>query len=334
MERRAARRRPRRDSERARHRACGHGSVTASAASSSQSSPCGSPPGSTARVLLDPALHIDPAVARERADLTRVDVSFASPDEAIDARLTDGSLFTTPREMLAEEAREHLRRGGDGALSLAVSPGRRDRCVERDGGTGAPVAALPDAGRRRGERSWVPLACAEARHDHAAIVPGGHSVLWDDFDATADAIVRFLAANSGAASAGVTGPALRHLAAAADTESMLGSRTFLMLGITIAAVAVGAGGCCCPARATARRQSQTRHPGWIAQTTRAFFSSAEASLEAQHTATGSYAGALAATTADTGAGGSRPRTASSSPRGPLLQHELGPGGTGQPGACP
>jgi hypothetical protein len=30
-----------------------------------------------------------------------------------------------------------------------------------------------------------------------ALVPGGHSVLWDDFDATADAIVRFLAANSG-----------------------------------------------------------------------------------------------------------------------------------------
>ena len=24
------------------------------------------------------------------------------------------------------------------------------------------------------------------------LVPGGHSVLWDDFDATADAIVRFL----------------------------------------------------------------------------------------------------------------------------------------------
>jgi len=24
------------------------------------------------------------------------------------------------------------------------------------------------------------------------VVPGGHSVLWDDFDATADAIARFL----------------------------------------------------------------------------------------------------------------------------------------------
>ena len=65
-------------------------------------------------VLLDPAMHVDPAVAGERADLTRADVSFASPEEAIEARLADGSLFTTPREVLEEEAREHLVEGPDG----------------------------------------------------------------------------------------------------------------------------------------------------------------------------------------------------------------------------
>ena len=48
-----------------------------------------------------------------------------------------------------------------------------------------------------GERSWVSPRVPKLGTITQAIVPGGHSVLWDDFDATADAIVRFLAANSG-----------------------------------------------------------------------------------------------------------------------------------------
>jgi len=31
-----------------------------------------------------------------------------------------------------------------------------------------------------------------AAHVETVTVPGGHSVLWDDFEATADAIARFL----------------------------------------------------------------------------------------------------------------------------------------------
>ena len=69
-------------------------------------------------------MHIEPEIAGERADGTRADVSFASADEAIDARLGDGSLFTTPREMLEEEAREHLVEGPDGR---SAGSGRRRR---------------------------------------------------------------------------------------------------------------------------------------------------------------------------------------------------------------
>ena len=43
-----------------------------------------------------------------------------------------------------------------------------------------------------GERSWIRLAVPRIGNIAQVIVPGGHSVLWDDFDATADAIVRFL----------------------------------------------------------------------------------------------------------------------------------------------
>ena len=35
-------------------------------------------------VLLDPAMHIDAAVAAERAELTCTDVSFGSADEAVE----------------------------------------------------------------------------------------------------------------------------------------------------------------------------------------------------------------------------------------------------------
>ena len=43
-----------------------------------------------------------------------------------------------------------------------------------------------------GERSWIPVAVPRNGQITRVDVPGGHSVLWDDFDATADAIVQFL----------------------------------------------------------------------------------------------------------------------------------------------
>jgi hypothetical protein len=114
---------------------------------------------------------------------------------------------------------------------------------------------------------------------------------------------------------------------------MLGSRTFLMLGITIAAVAVGGWRMLLPGTGDGSQAVADATSGLIAQTTRAFFSSAEASLEAQQTATGSYAGAplqppLILVRAD------QTSYCVQLAKGPLLQHELGPGGTGQPGACP
>jgi lipase len=143
-------------------------------------------------VLLDPALHIDPAVAGERADLTRADVSFASPDEAIEARLADGSLFTTPREVLEDEAREHLRPGEDGRHRWQWCPAT---AIVAWSEMAAPAPPWPDCPTLvvLGERSWIPLRVPKLATITQALVPGGHSVLWDDFDATADAIARFLA---------------------------------------------------------------------------------------------------------------------------------------------
>jgi lipase len=143
-------------------------------------------------VLLDPALHIDPEAARERAELTRADVSFATPDEAIDARLGDGSLFSTPRSTLEREADAHLERGPDGRLRWRYSAPAVIVAWSVMAGD-APTWPACQTLLVTGERSWIRFPVPRLGTIRHVVVPGGHSVLWDDPDATADAIAAFLA---------------------------------------------------------------------------------------------------------------------------------------------
>jgi lipase len=146
-------------------------------------------------VLLDPALHIPPDIALERAELLRADVSFGSPEEAIDARLGDGSLFTTPRAVLEEEAALHLEHRDDDRWRWRFS-------VPAVVGAWSAMAAEPPPWPRcptlvvTGERSWITVRVPRLGTVRHVIVPGGHSVLWDDFEATADAVASFLDAAS------------------------------------------------------------------------------------------------------------------------------------------
>ncbi len=142
-------------------------------------------------VLLDPALHIDPAVAAERADGTRADVSFGSPDEAIDARLNDGSVYTTPRAILEEEAREHLVEGADGRYRWRWAPAAVIVAWSDMAATAPPWPRCPTL-VVIGERSWIPIEVPSRPSITRLDVPGGHSILWDDFDVAADAIASFL----------------------------------------------------------------------------------------------------------------------------------------------
>lgn len=142
-------------------------------------------------VLLDPALKLDAGVAGERADLTRADVSFGTADEAIDARLADGSLFSTPRGVLEEEAREHLVEGVDGRLRWRYAPAAVIVAWSEMAAVAPPWPRCPTL-VVSGEQSWIKVAVPRIGNIAQVIVPGGHSVLWDAFDETADAVVRFL----------------------------------------------------------------------------------------------------------------------------------------------
>ena len=140
-------------------------------------------------MLLDPALHIEPAVAVERAELMRADVSFASADEAIDARLGDGSLFTTPRDDARGGGARASRRERRRPLPLAVRARRPSIVAWSEMATEPPPWPQCPTLVVTGERSWIPLRVPRIGNIAHVVVPGGHSVLWDDFDATADAIV-------------------------------------------------------------------------------------------------------------------------------------------------
>jgi pimeloyl-ACP methyl ester carboxylesterase len=122
------------------------------------------------------------------------DVSFASPEEAIEARLATSRW--TPRDAIEEEVGEHLQVAADGRLRYRCC---RPTVVSVYGElcTAPPppetlrsptlLVHAPAFGLVREEQ----LAAYGGRAELLA-VPGGHIVYWDAFGETAAAIERFL----------------------------------------------------------------------------------------------------------------------------------------------
>jgi lipase len=149
-------------------------------------------------VLLDPAIQILPHVGLDFAERERADHSFASPEEAIAARLENGA--PTPRTFLEEEMEEHLVEHPDGRFRFRYC---QSAVVSLYGELCTPPPA-PETLRA----PTLLLYAAEfglVRNDQvesyrAALgdlldvftVPGGHMVYWDAYERTADAVAGFL----------------------------------------------------------------------------------------------------------------------------------------------
>ncbi len=142
-------------------------------------------------VLVDPALHIPPALALERAEAIRIGASFGGPGEAIDTRLADGTLFTTPRSILEREAADHLEQGADGRWRWRYSA---PAVISAFGEMARPAPEWPGCPTLVliGSRSWIHVELPGLPNVHVVALPGGHSVLWDDFEAAMTAIETFL----------------------------------------------------------------------------------------------------------------------------------------------
>ncbi len=135
-------------------------------------------------VLLDPAVHVPPPLAREKAEAALEETRYATADELIAAR---DDLHSTPREHLEEEFAAHYVDGRPRVhRPMEVTAWSEMARPAPPRPAGIPVLLVT------GARSWLPVDAAAIAPDERVEVPGGHSVLWDDLPLTADAVARFL----------------------------------------------------------------------------------------------------------------------------------------------
>ncbi|MEX2464363.1 MAG: alpha/beta hydrolase [Gaiellaceae bacterium] len=155
--------------------------------------------------LVERAALLDPAIVFP-ADYTRLlaeqelasDIAFASPEAAIDAAV--GDFPTTSREIIEEEVQAHLEHHDDGrwrwrysreAVAAGfVEVGKQPPSFERLRAPTLVVAGVDSKFVSVGEADLFRRALGD--RFELAVVPGGHRVLWDAFEETAEAVERFL----------------------------------------------------------------------------------------------------------------------------------------------
>lgn len=155
-------------------------------------------------VLLDPAISVPRDIAQARAEDELREHSFASPDEALAARLGGtglGWLAHAPREPLEEDVREHLVETPDGRFRYRYSAEAVAAAYHEMANDPPPFEALRVPTLLVvGSHSKL-VSAGELERYRAALgdllevvlVPGGHIPLWDAFEETAAAIDGFLA---------------------------------------------------------------------------------------------------------------------------------------------
>jgi lipase len=154
-------------------------------------------------VLLDPAIAVPPDIAQARAVDELRGHSFASPEEALAARIAGTGLDTLARarrELLEEEVREHLVESPDGRFRFRYSPEAVAAAYQEMANDPPPFEALRIPTLLVvGSHSKLVSAGELERYRAAlgdllevAVVPGGHLVLWDALEETAAAVDRFL----------------------------------------------------------------------------------------------------------------------------------------------
>lgn len=151
-------------------------------------------------VLLDPALWLTPDVTSRLAEDELRDLSFSSVEEAVEHRLRTGGLMRTPRAVVTQEMDEHLVEGADGRLRYrysaeAVAAAWREMSTDPPGWERLKVPTLLVVASHSKHMSAGELELSRTALGPlltVAVVPGGHSVLWDAPEETAAAIEAFL----------------------------------------------------------------------------------------------------------------------------------------------
>jgi lipase len=151
-------------------------------------------------VLLDPAILLPGHVALAAAENARQDKAYVSFEELIDRRYDESQLHLAPRDLVSEDLAPHVETGDDGLVRYRYC---QSAVVAAFGEMASQPPAFEDVRVPTllvlGERSYLPYDHLLDAHRAAlgdllevVVVPGGHSVLWDALEETADAVARFL----------------------------------------------------------------------------------------------------------------------------------------------
>jgi lipase len=151
-------------------------------------------------VLLDPAILLPGPVALAAAENARSDQTFVSFDELVDRRFDESQLHFAPRELVVEDLAPHVDTGDDGRLRYRYC---RSAVVAAYGEMASPPPAFEDVRVPTllvlGEQSYLPYDHLLDAHRgglgellEVAVVPGGHSILWDALEVTAEVVLDFL----------------------------------------------------------------------------------------------------------------------------------------------
>jgi lipase len=151
-------------------------------------------------VLVDPAILLPGNVALWAAENARTDRSYGSFAEGIDRRYDESRLGAAPRELLERELAVHLVEAEDGRWRYRYSQAAVVTAYSEMARTPPPFTAVTAPTLLLlGRDSYLPYDHLLEAHREAAggllevvRVGGGHTVLWDAFDETAEAIERFL----------------------------------------------------------------------------------------------------------------------------------------------
>lgn len=148
-------------------------------------------------ILLDPALQLPAEYALSAAEDEQDVQTFLTREDAVEARIAQGGLVSTPRAFIEEEMRDHLTQTIDGRFVKRYS---RPAAIAAWGEMARPPTPPADVPTLMvtGRDSEVPTAQEADRYSWLlgenfvqVEVDAGHNVLWDAFERTCDAIVGF-----------------------------------------------------------------------------------------------------------------------------------------------
>jgi lipase len=142
--------------------------------------------------LLDPALQLPADFALEAAGDELSEQTFATIEDAVDARLDAGTLFSTPRGYVEQDMRQHLERTPDGRLRARYSRPAAIAAWGEMARPAPPPAPVPTL-LVLGTKSQVPNDASRYPDATVETLDAGHTVLWDAFEETAAAVARLVA---------------------------------------------------------------------------------------------------------------------------------------------